>query len=398
MASTPGRRLAALALPPGPRVVDALRAAWDGGDAVAPLPADAPGTVLRALVDELRPHRLVTPDGVHDLPGGRPVGDDVAVVVATSGSTGEPKGVELTRAALEASARAGAARLGATPDDRWLCCVPVAHVAGVAVIVRALIAGTEPVVHERFDAHAVARERDATLVSLVPTMLRRLLDAGADVARWRAILLGGAAAPRALLARAAAAGARVVRSYGATETCGGCVYDGVPLDGVAVALGADGVVSVRGPVVMRAYRNRPELTARALRAGWFVTNDVGRFDDGGRLEILGRADDVIVTGGEKVHPARVAALLEEHPGVRAAAVAARPDPEWGERVVAVVVPSGERAPDLAELRAFVRARAARHDAPRELVTVDELPLLPSGKVDVRAALRAARPASLGGGS
>ncbi|HEX2051097.1 MAG TPA: AMP-binding protein [Actinomycetota bacterium] len=389
MAPSSPRRLVALALPPGPRVLDALRAAWDGGDAVAPLAPDVPDALLRVLVDELRPHRLVTATGVHDLPAGRPVADDVAVVVATSGSTGAPKGVELTRAALEASARAATARLGADAGDRWLCCVPVSHVAGIGVLVRALIAGRAPVVHERFDVAAVARERDATLVSLVPTMLRRLLEAGADVAHWRAILLGGAAAPRALLDRAAAAGARVVRSYGATETCGGCVYDGVPLDGVAVATADDGRISVRGPVLMHGYRGRPELTARALSDGWFETGDVGRFDDGGRLEVLGRADDVVVTGGEKVHPARVAALLEEHPGVRAAAVVGRPDPEWGQRVVAVVVPSGARPPSLDDLRTFVRIRAARHEAPRELVVVDELPLLPSGKVDAARALGAA---------
>jgi O-succinylbenzoic acid--CoA ligase len=185
------------------------------------------------------------------------------------------------------------------------------------------------VVHERFDVHRFAAERRPTLVSLVPTQLVRLLDAGADLSRYRAILLGGGAAPAGLLDRAAATGARVVTTYGMSETCGGCVYDGRPLDGVDVRTDAEGRIHLRGAVVMREYRLSPGLTAEALVDGWLRTADVGEWD-GERLTVHGRLDDVVVTGGEKVHAGQVAALLATHPAVRDVVVVGVPDAEWGE--------------------------------------------------------------------
>ncbi|MGH8909267.1 MAG: AMP-binding protein [Egibacteraceae bacterium] len=364
--------LAVLDLPPGPELLDALRHALEGGPAILPLDPRLPDPQRRRVVAAARPDQPVHPD--------------VAVVIATSGSTGAPKSVELTRKALHASAEASLARLDATPADRWLCCLPTSHIAGIQVLVRALVLGASPVIHPRFDPAAVA-EAQATHVSLVPTMLTRLLDAGVDVSRFDRILLGGADASPALLARARAAGGRVVTTYGMTETAGGCVYDGRPLDGVEVEIGPDGRIRIRGPVLARGYRGR----AGEFASGWLHTDDLGRWREDGRLRVLGRADDLIVTGGENVAPAAVAALLAEHPAVAEAAVVGRPDPEWGQRVAAVVVPADpSQPPTLDALRRFVTARATPAHAPRELTLTDALPLLPNGKLDRTALLRALR--------
>ena len=304
--------------------------------------------------------------------------DDVAVVVPTSGSTGEPKGVLLTADNLRASAAATAEVLG---EGQWLLALPTTHVAGIQVLVRSLRAGTEPVVLDgpttvaSFEA-ATARLTDSRrYVSLVPTQLRRLIDSPA-LQEYEAVLLGGAAAPPALLERARAAGVRVVTTYGMSETSGGCVYDGVPLPGVRLEVGDR--IRLGGPVISRGYRLRPDLTAQVFDGDVFTTSDVGGLVDG-RLVVHGRADDVIVTGGEKVSPAAVEAALASHPAVVEAAVVGLADEEWGQRVVAVVV---LRAPlTLAEAREHVAASLPRAHAPRELRVVDALPLLASGKID-----------------
>jgi o-succinylbenzoate---CoA ligase len=220
----------------------------------------------------------------------------------------------------------------------------------------------------------------------VPTQLVRLLDAGVDLRRFRVILLGGAPAPAALLDRAYAAGGRVVTTYGMSETCGGCVYDGRPLPGVQVATEpGEGRIRISGAVLMSGYRLQPDRTDAVLSDGWLVTEDVGSFDDG-RLVVHGRADDVVVTGGENVATDAVAEMLSGHPDVEDVAVAGVPDDEWGERVVAVVV-AGDRTPTLDELRRWVTERAGASAAPRALVLVPRIPRLTSGKPD-RLAVRA----------
>jgi O-succinylbenzoic acid--CoA ligase len=372
--------LVALQFPFTAGFVEALDAVWAAGDAALPIQPGLPGAEVDRLLAQARPARLVTPGGVQAIPDPVPVEDGAALVVATSGTTGSAKGVVLTHDQLLASATATAARLGLTGGERWLCCVPPSHIAGLMVLVRSRLAGTEPVMQPRFDPALIAADREATLISVVPTMLRRLLSAGTDLGRFRSILLGGGAIPPGLVQAATAAGGRIVTTYGMTETCGGCVYDGVPLAGARVAIGEGGEILLSGPMVMRGYRLRPAETAAALAGGWFHTADAGALDPEGRLSVLGRRDELIVTGGEKVVPAEVAAVLAEHPAVAEVAVAGRPDPEWGEVVAAVVVPApGTAPPTLAELRAFASARLAAYKAPRHLVVVDDLPRGPTGK-------------------
>ncbi|MEU4833561.1 AMP-binding protein [Streptosporangium sp. NPDC023615] len=373
------RELHAVVAEPGPGLLRAVRAALDGdGPAVLPLSPALPAPALRATLQALRPTHL---DGVRREDGiGVPA--EVAVVIATSGSTGAPKGVQLSAAALRASAAASLRRLGARPGERWLCCLPPSHVSGLQVLVRSLLGGTEPIVHEGFSAEAVLAA-GADHVSLVPTQLRRLLGTfppgRADLSGFATILLGGAAAPPDLLAAARAAGARVVTTYGMSETCGGCVYDGEPLDGVDLRIGGDGRIRLGGPVLFSGYRLRADLTEAARDGDRFLTSDLGVLE-GGRLRVLGRADDVINTGGEKVVAATVAEAVAGHPAIADAVVVGRPDPEWGERVTAVVV--SPDPPSLAELRAFVKERLPAYAAPAELVVLPEIPLLTNGKPDL----------------
>jgi O-succinylbenzoic acid--CoA ligase len=366
-----------------PRLVELLAAALDGtGPAILPLDAGLPAGRIAELIAGLSPGSVEDASGVTVLRSAqrKGVAEGTAVVVGTSGSTGAPKGVELSADALRYSARASLDRLGARPGERWLCCLPATHVAGLQVLVRSLVGGTEPVLAERADAEIVAASGCAH-VSLVPTQLQRLLqDPGpAALAGYSSVLLGGAAAPGGLLAATRAAGVPVVTTYGMTETCGGCVYDGIPLDGVRVGVREDDRIWISGPVLFAGYLGG----ARAPRDGWFRTGDLGRLDAAGRLAVRGRADDVINTGGHKVVPGEVAAALQACPGVRDVAVVGQPDPEWGERVIAVVVPADPADPPALELlRLHVRGRLPRYAAPSRVVMVDAVPMLPSGKQDI----------------
>jgi O-succinylbenzoic acid--CoA ligase len=369
------------------RLLEPLARALDGtGPAILPLEAGLPAPRRDELLDAFRPDAVTGPDGrTTDRPGGKGAAQDTAVIIGTSGSTGEPKGVELSAAALLRSARASLARCGAQPGDRWLVCLPVTHVAGLQVLVRSLASGTDPVIAPAADAAALA-ESGCAHVSIVPTQLVRLMSAGAGVAalaKFTSVLVGGAAPSASLLEQARAAGVRVMTTYGMSETCGGCVYDGVPLDGVTVRAGEeDGRLRISGPVLMNRYYGRPDLTASALVSGEFVTSDLGSAADG-RVVVRGRADDVINTGGHKVVPGEVAAAVETCPGVREVVVVGRSDPEWGERVTAVVVPGDPSDPPSLELlRMHVRERLPRYACPSELVLTDAIPVLPSGKPDL----------------
>jgi O-succinylbenzoic acid--CoA ligase len=362
-------RLVALALPGGPSFVDAVRRTWDAGDAVAPLdPTAAPAVRARSLA-ALAPSVVVDEAGEHAVDGGQPVEVGDALVVMTSGTSGAPRAAVLTHRALEASAYASATALGVDPEATWLACLPLHHIGGFGVVGRALVTGAGLEVHPRFDAAAVddAAARGCTHTSLVPTALRRI-----DPTRWRRILLGGSAIPDDRPAN-------TVATYGMTESCGGVVYDGWPLNGVEVRVDGDGRISLRSTTLLRCYRDG---TDPVDAHGWFATGDLGRWDAStGRLTVFGREGDVIVTGGEKVWPTDVEAVLARHPGVAAVAVVGRPDPEWGQRVVAVVVPSDPSSPpELDDLRALAKEHLPVAAAPKAIELVDDLPRTSLGKV------------------
>ena len=360
--------LVALDLDGGPEFVDALQRVWNRGDAALPLDQRLPIDMRRALATRLGAGSVISTDGEDRLVGGVPVESGDALVVATSGSSGDPKGVVLTHAAVLASARATSARLGVEPGtDHWLACLPLAHVGGLSVVTRAVLTDTELTVLAGFDADAVmaAAGRGATLVSLVPAVLDRL-----DPSAFRTIVLGGSAIP-------ANRPANTVATYGMTESGSGVVYDGHPLDGVEVRI-VDGQIELRCPMLLRCYRDgRDPKTAQ----GWYPTGDLGSLDGNGMLTVEGRADAVIITGGENVHPEPVERRLEQHPAIAEAAVIGRDDPEWGQTVVALVVLSdGHPLPGLAELRDQVAAVLPRWCAPREVAVVGQLPRTALGKL------------------
>ena len=317
--------------------------------------------------------------------------DPEPLVVETSGSTGRPKRVVLSRAAVRASVDATHARLGG--PGQWVLTVPPTYVAGLMVLARSLRAGTEPVLGrvEELGAALEAMTGSRRYLSLVPTQLFRLLQEGsgaAALAAFDAVLVGGGPLHVEVRAEAEARGVPVVQTYGMSETCGGCVYDGVPLDGVAVGVDADGQVRLAGPVLFDGYEGEPERTAAVLGDGWFATADLGELDDDGRLRIDGRLDDVLISGGVKVPPVAVEEMLARHPDVLEVGVVGTPDAEWGQRVTAVLrSPPGVSPPDPAALRDLVTPRAW---APRRFVVVQEpLPALASGKPDRRALARLA---------
>jgi O-succinylbenzoic acid--CoA ligase len=309
--------------------------------------------------------------------------DPAPLVVETSGSTGRPKRVVLSRAALRASADATHRRLGG--PGQWLLNLPAVYVAGLQVLFRSLRAGVPAAEQHGSVAGAVeAMSGPRRYVSVVPTQLVRLLRDPAEtraLTRFDAVLVGGGPLRPEVRRAAESAGIRVVATYGMSETCGGCVYDGLPLDGVAVKIDAAGEVLLTGPVLFDGYEDDPERTATVLQDGWLRTADLGRLDEDGRLEVLSRTDDVVISGGVKVPAPAVQRMLETHPAVREAAVVGVPDPEWGERVVAVL--AGDEPPSLAELRDLVTPRPW---APRQVLGVEALPRLANGKVD-RVALR-----------
>jgi O-succinylbenzoic acid--CoA ligase len=329
--------------------------------------------------------------------------DDAVAVVRTSGSTGAPKATVLTVESLAASSMATA--LALKGEGQWLLALPVQYVAGIQVLVRSLFAGTRPWVMdmshgftpEAFTAAAQELTDKIRFTSLVPTQLQRLLDAPspetlAVLRRFNAVLLGGAPAPASLLAAAREAGVRVITTYGSAESCGGCVYDGFPLEGVSVRVEEDGRILLGGDTIAAGYLESPESTDTFFEEDgvrWYRTGDLGSIDDGGRLTVLGRADDVIITGGVKVSAAHVQEELEKSDGVAAAFVAGVPSTEWGQAVAAYVAladPAADAAPGAEAGDAAVVLEQHWHRtlgalAPKTVLAASELLMLPNGKPD-----------------
>ena len=392
----PGDRVATT-LPSGLGFAVLLHAAPRAGAVLVPLPPRAPAPERERLLELSSPRLVVeTPleektvepapsVELHDLDPDVP-----HTLLFTSGTTGAPKPVELTLANHLASARASVANLGVDPDDRWLCVLPVHHVGGLAILIRSAVYGTAAIVHQRFETEAVKaalESGEATLVSLVATQLRRLAEAGlARAPALRAALVGGGPVPPDLLAWAAERGLPVLQTYGMTETASQVATlpaaealaharngsAGRPLPGVELRIdGATGEILVRGPSV---------APGALATDGWLHTGDRGHLDADGYLWVEGRLDETIVTGGENVAAAEVEEALESHPAVAEAAVAGRPDPEWGQAVTAYVVLDGRAEPSDAELVAHCRERLAPHKAPKAIHRVDRLPRTDSGKV------------------
>ncbi|MGI8984215.1 MAG: class I adenylate-forming enzyme family protein [Acidimicrobiales bacterium] len=350
-------RLVVVRRPPA-EAAELIHTAWGDGDAVLVVDPYAPEAEVERIVGRMQPDAGVAPEA--------------AAVAVTSGTSGEPKGVELTWDGLAASAAAIWEALGLGTDDRWLACLPLHYVAGLAVLGRAWVMGTPVTVLDGFDVARVAAA-DATLVSLVPTMLRRLREAGADTGRFRRILLGGGPVRER--------GPNIVATYGLSETWGGVVHDGHPLAGVELSIGEKDEILVRAAMVMRGYRLDPEATAGAFTGdGWLRTGDAGAIDSGGRLRVVDRLKDLIISGGVNVSPSEVEAVLSRHPGVADVCVAGAPDEQWGERVVAYVIPTDPGAPPaLADLRAFAAGELSAAKLPRQVVITGKIPRTAGGK-------------------
>jgi len=363
----------ALTLEPGLPFAEALHGCLLLGVPVVPVDprlADPEREALLREVDETVARPLRGQSGVFQLPD-PPPHDATALIVHTSGTTGRPRPVELTYGNVRANARGLAVAMELGDGERWLDPLPLSHVGGLMVLLRSTLMATTAVLGP---ADRVT-EPGITIASLVPTQLQRLLDAGAKPGPdLRRILLGGGPMPRALLARARAAGFPVCPSYGLTQACstvtvaepGDLETAGKPLPGVGVAVTGEGEIIVSG------------ATVNAL--GGVRTGDLGRLDDQGRLIVTGRRGDVIITGGENVAPAEVEAVLAEHPDVAEAAVFARPHPIWGEAITALVVPRDGAEPDAAALRLHCLERLAPFKVPKAFELVAELPRTASGKV------------------
>jgi o-succinylbenzoate---CoA ligase len=354
-------------------VATTLAASMSGGPPIAPLPADP--------IERTRAITMFEPD--HPV-----VEADAAVVVATSGSTGAPKGVVISRAALRASVEATHTRLGGAGD--WALALPPYYIAGLMVCARACVDGTRavPVRSDLDNLPKVADTLSARrYISLVPAQLDRALQRGkvaAALASFSSVLIGGGPTDVNLLERALTSGIRVVTTYGMSETCGGCVYDGKPLPGVAVDVSDAGQILIKSSTLFAGYRLRPDLTAEVLIDGRFHTRDRGRWD-AGRLVVLGRLDDIVITGGHKVDLANVEQAVQQwaaHHKAHATALGI-PDPVWGTTIMAV----SDSPRSLEDLQSVVRQWLPAYAVPRELIHLDQLPWLPNGKPD-RVAIRA----------
>jgi len=382
--------LVAVDLPPGPVWLDVLWDLWTEGVSFLPLDRRLTERERRAVVELARPACIISEGDEVLFADPAPIdAEQAAIVVATSGTAGAPKLVELSRAAASSAVGLSFGALGESvgqvaldPSEPWVACLTPAHVGGLLVLLRRLIFASPVTVLEGFDsATLIERAPDGAHVALVPAMLRRLVEVDADLSTLGVLLVGGGAVDPELGAAASRLGGRVVTTYGLTETCGGIAYDGRLFEDTRARV-AGGQVELHGPTLMGGYRHDPAATAAAFTLdGWLRTGDAGVIGDDGHLSVYGRMDEAIRTGAETVWPQEVEPVLRDHPKVIDVAVAGRPDPEWGELVVAFVVAAREDdPPTLEELRDHVSERIARFKAPKHLVLVEGLPRTASGKL------------------
>ena len=343
-------------------MVDRIRRAWDDGDAIFPLDQRLPAPARAMVLEAVQPTKVITLDEEIHITG-RPVEPGDAVVVATSGTTGQPKAVVLTLDAVIASARATSQRLKVSSTDKWLACLPPSHVGGLSVILRSIVTDTPVIAVPAFsvESYDTAADDGATLVSLVSTALQRV-----DSSRFRTIVLGGSRPPQDRPSN-------TVTTYGMTETGSGVVYDGIPLEDVQIEI-RDSIIHIKAPMLMRAYRNGD---SPFTSDGWFRTGDIGTMNNG-RLSVEGREGDLIISGGENVWPEDVEAAIRTSASVADVCVAGVPDPEWGQQVTAWIIPTGS-APSLEEIRSHVKQTLPAHCAPRRIEIVAEIPRTSLGK-------------------
>lgn len=367
-------RLIALDMPASKTFVELVQRVWSNGDAVLPIDQRLPQHGKKLLLDAMSPSEII--DASFDssaLPDGRPMQDGEALVIASSGSTGSPKGIIHTHSSVLAGAQASASRLQLTASDHWLVCIPVSHVGGFSVISRAMHTGAALSLHPNFDVTAVrqAAENGATHTSLVATALSRI-----DTSLFKTILLGGSSAPANLPNN-------VITTYGMTETGGGVVYNGEPLSNVEIKI-EEGEIYLRCPMLTCGYRNDQTLS---LKDGWYATGDMGEINNG-KLSVHGRKTDMIITGGENVWPSAVEASLSSHPMINQVVVRGTPDTNWGQRVVAYVVLNDSlrvsEASLLSDLREHVKHTLPAFCAPQQLIVLNQIPRTSLGKVDAQA--------------
>ena len=364
------KRLVALDMPASVEFANHVRNAWNAGDAVFPIDQRLPQVAKDSLIKQFKPSVLIDGTGsIVTLANSEPTEEHDALVIATSGSTGNPKGVVHTHDSIRALLNMSQARLLTDSSTHWLLCLPVSHVAGFSVLARSIVFGNQISILPKFDEYEVlaAAKNGATHVSLVPTTLNRI-----DPAIFESILLGGATAPSNLPAN-------VTTTYGMTETFGGIAYNTRPLNGVEVRV-RDEHIELRSPSLFRAYRGAK--TPRSID-GWYQTGDNGTFANG-VLQVFGRSDDMIITGGENVWPSAVEKIISTITGIERVVVSGIDDAQWGQRVVAWIVPSNALAPSLEDVRQHVKQQLPSFCAPTELRAVREIPTTSLGKVDMQA--------------
>jgi O-succinylbenzoic acid--CoA ligase len=362
-------RLVALDMPASVEFANHVRKAWDSGDAVFPVDQRLPQSAKQSLIKQFKPSVVIDETGNSvELTDSEPTTHNDALVIATSGSTGAPKGVVHTLESIRALLNMSQLRLQTDSSTHWLLCLPVSHVAGFSILARSILLGNPISILAKFDEFEAlnAARAGATHVSLVPTTMQRI-----DPSVFNTILLGGAAAPPN-------PPDNVVTTYGMTETFGGIAYNGLPLDGVEVRV-IDESIELKSPSLFRTYRGHD---AERRTSDWYETGDKGAFANN-LIRVFGRSDDMIITGGENVWPNAVEKVVATFPGVEQVVVRGIDDGQWGQRVVAWIVSSRDVAPTLENIRQHVKTQLPSFCAPTELRVVKEIPMTSLSKVDLQ---------------